>query len=277
MDNLLFPVDTLATFEDAVSLSVDQKGRLYVVDAQEATLTQLGWKGVVHNTWGGPGQGDYEFDEPMDADPSKGLIILVADAGNGAIKRYSSEFLHLGTFSLSEPEQGRTSGYRVGEGNPDAVLEGRPVAIAASFAEELYAIDADRNAVIKWDADRRVERIFGSYNDGDGALVDPVALAVDAKGQVFVADAGQQSVLVYDAFGTYVRSMGAGQLEDVRAVAVYDGRLLVVLPRRVLVYETRGLLLHTYGIEGKEPLVDVAVADRDFYLLTATHLLRSRP
>lgn len=279
-DSVITRVSALALFEEARALGVDRVGRLYVVDGFHATLSQFSPAGLLLNTWGGPGQGDYEFDDPMDVDPSEGLVIWMADAGNGAVKRYSSEFLHLETLSLSDARAGQTAGntgFRTREGNPEATLVGRPLAVAQTISEEVFVLDAERNAVVKWDADRRVERIFGSYNDGSGALDEPVALDVGPDGRVFVADAGHQAVLVYDRFGQFLHRLADGLAVDVTGLAVHRERLLVVLPTRILVYQMRGRLAFTYAVDLGEPLVDVAVANQQLYLLTATHLYQTKP
>ncbi len=280
VDSLLTRMDTLAFFEDARALSADRVGRLYVLDGAKATLTQLSSEGIILNTWGGPGQGDYEFDDPSDVDPSEGLVIWVADAGNGAIKRFSSEFLHLETLSLAEAQAGQRAGYtgfREREGNPDTDLVGRPLAVGQTISEDLFALDLERNAVIKWDADRRVERIFGGYDDGAGALSDPVALELGSEGQVFVADQGHEAVMVYDRFGQFLHRLADGIATEVSSLAMHRNRLLIVLPARILVYEATGRLAITYAVDIGDPLVDVAVAGQHLYLLTASHLFRINP
>jgi DNA-binding beta-propeller fold protein YncE len=278
---MLAQAEQLASFEDARSVAVDQVGRLYVLDAAPATLTVLSAEGQVLNIYGGAGQGEYEFDDPHEVELSGGLILVVADAGNNQIKRFSSEFFYLESLGLDlNALQGGTAGYRGTTSNEDASLafvEGRPVAVAVTLSEEVYAIDEEQGVVVKWDADRRVERVFGGFDAGAGALFEPVAVAAENNGSVFVADRKQNAVLVYDRFGTYIRTMGGGLLTNLRALTIHRDRLLVVLPDQIRVYETRGRLIRTYGVNLKEPLVDVTVADPFMYLLTRKALYKVRP
>ena len=109
--------------------------------------------------------------------------------------------------------------------------------------------------------------------DVDAGL--PVALATDAA-SLFVADPGQAAVLVYDLFGGYIRTLAPGRAADVRALTVVRDELWIVLPKRLLVYHTRGRLLRVLDVELGEPLLDVAHYGEMTYLLTTTRLLRAK-
>ena len=79
---------------------------------------------------------------------------------------------------------------------------------------------------------RRIERVFGR-TEGDYMLVDPVSIAVDRDGNVYVADRGLDAVLVFDRFGTYIRMLAEGIAQDVKAVYTRGERMFIVLPRRL--------------------------------------------
>lgn len=266
----------LHRFESAASVAIDPTGHVYVLDAGRGTIVKLDTAGLVLAEWGGSGSGAYAFDQPADLDPTNGLTLYVADAGNRSIKRYSREFLHLETLPVDlTPETtglGGTSGaetklYETGE-------EGRPVAVRAALDGSLYAIEEERGVVLNWNSSRRLERVFGAYDAGEGALVRPVALALGRNGEVYVADPGRRAVVVFDRYGTYLRSLAEGRARDVRAVTAQGERVLVVLPDRLLVYSTRGGLEGVYRVSLDEPLEGAAVAKRTLYLLTPTRLIR---
>lgn len=272
---------TLAVFQDAVALAADPSGILYVVDAVTSSITRLTPTGEVISTHGGPGRGEYRFDDPSDIDVSAGLVWLVADAGNSRIKRYSSEFLHLASMpvdvsSFAVQQSAGRGGFREEEGAPLEYATGRPISVAATISDETFAVDGENGTVIKWDASRRIERVFGK-TEGALLLVDPVSVAVDREGNVYVADRGLDAVLVFDRFGTYIRTLAEGIAKDVETVYTRGDRMIVVLPERLLVYDLSGLLLRIYDIHLGEPLRDVAVADGAFFLLTERRLVRAMP
>ncbi len=278
-DTLVTQAEVLTHFDEARALGVDPSGKLYVVDVGKNVVLQLGPDGGLLASLGGPGAYDGQFDEPADIDPTNGLMWIVADAGNSRLQRFSGTFLHIETLPVSRITRftpgvvGRT--VPIGDTSGGQEADGRPIAVVISNANEIFAIDETQGLVLKWDASRRLERSVGGYDAGEGALAEPVALAVDAA-SLYVADRGQAAVLVYDLFGGYIRTLAPGRAEDVRALTVTRDELWIVLPERLLVYQLRGRLLRVLDVQLGEPLVDVAHYDGLTYLLTPTRLLRAR-
>lgn len=277
-DTVVTQAEVLARFSEARALAVDPSGKLYVVDAGKEAVLQFGPGGVLLASLGGPGAEAGQFDEPADIDPTNGLLWVVADAGNSRLQRFSNTFLHLDTLPVARIARftpgatGRTVPLGAEGGVEEA--DGRPIAVTTSNANEIFAIDEAQGLVLKWDASRRLERAIGGYDAGEGALVEPVALATDAA-SLYVADRGRAAVLVYDLFGGYVRTLAPGRLADVRALDVARDELWIVLPERLLVYETRGRLLRALDVHLGEPLVGVAHHKGATYLLTPTRLWRA--
>ena len=260
----------IAQFRDARALAADPAGRLYVVDAAASVVSVLTADGEVIDTYGGPGSGEYSLLDPSDVDPTNGLDLFVADMGNGRIQRFShdGEFIESVAVPAGDPA--------VVLGN--AVAEGRPLAVAVGPGGIFYAVEGERGVVIRWEGDRRLSRLLGLPEDGDGALIEPVGIAVSAAGIVFVADRRREAVLVYDRLGTFRRSISGRTSGGVRAVSLApfaEGeRLLVVGGRTVAVHDATGGLVDVIRPSVSEDLVGAAVADGKLYVLTRTRLLR---
>ena len=267
--------ETLASFQEAVSLALDARGRLYVVDRGREQVVQLDPDGTERIRLGGPGGGDGEFDEPLDIDPRAGLTWLVADAGNGRLQRFSQTLLLLETLAVPHTahfEPGTPSRL---EAREDVLRHGWPVAVSQSPTGETFAIEAFLGVVLKWDRSRRMERVIGGFDQGAAALATPVDLVADTD-HLYVADAGLQAIVVYDLFGGHVRTMAQGLLADVTAIALDGSRLWVVSPSRLLVMDARGGLLHTIAVRKDLSLVDAAISDATVFVLTPTTLLRAQ-
>ncbi len=276
--------DTLAVqllslaFEDARSLALDAQGMLYVTDAGASTVIVLSANGVPLRTLGGPGTGDYAFLGPADLDPTNGLVLTVADTGNGRIQRFSRDGRLLDTLPVPtgrNDRAGQPFGTRDTAGDDRRLGQGRPVAVASAVTGELFVVEETEGVVLRFDDRRDFDRVVGGMDAGEGALRTPIGLALGPEGRLFVADRGRAAVLVYDAFGQYLRRIGNGQLAGVVAVAVVGERLAVVLPHTVRLYDLDGRLLATLAIPTDEPLVDVAGTTEALYLLTPTRLFRS--
>lgn len=280
-DTVVTEAVVLARFKEAHALAVDPAGLLYIADAGADAVLQLGPTGTRMALLGGPGTGEGEFDNPADIDPTNGLVWVVADAGNSRLQRFSRTLLYLESIPVARIDRftpGSPSRVaNIGREVQGAEADGRPIAVVTSSANEIFAIDGAQGLVLKWDASRRLERAIGGFDAGEGALGEPVALAV-AEELLFVADQGQDAVLVYDHFGGYVRTLAPGRAVDVRGLAVSGDDLWIVLPHRLLVYGTRGRLRRVIDVNlgGDEPLEDLARFGDWTYLLTPTRLFRLR-
>jgi hypothetical protein len=278
-DTTARPVVELARFRDARALAADPAGRLYVVDAAASVVVVLTAKGGPLQTLGGPGSGDYGFLEPSGVDPTNGLDLFVADAGNARLQRFSHDGLLVETVPVPAGEPrvvGLTEPGRSPEDEADAGLRGRPVAVAVGPADARYAAEAERGVVIAWEG-RRLARLLGA--DGPGALAAPSDLAVGADGTLFVADRAQGAVFVYGPLGAFRRAVSGAPVGGVRAVALSRGpegeRLLVVGPRAVAVHRPEGGLDDvTLARLGAEELVDAVMSEGRLFVLTPTRLLR---
>jgi len=260
----------IAQFRDARALAADPSGRLYVVDAAESTVSILTAEGDVIDTYGGAGTGEYSLLDPADVDPTNGLDLFIADMGNGRIQRFSrdGEFLESVVVPVGDP--------RAVHGGD--VAEGRPLALAVGPGGALYVVEGERGVVLRWESDRRLSKLLGLPEDGDGAMIEPVGIVVSGEGTVFVADRRRESVLVYDGLGTFRRAISGRASGGVRAVALASSaegeRLLIIGPRAVAVHEASGGLVDVVRPAVSEDLVGAAVAGGKLYMLTRTWLVR---
>ncbi len=275
-DTTVSTVEEVARFVEARAVAADPSGRLYVADAGRDVVVVLDGHGRRAAMLGGPGTGEGSFDEPSDVDPTNGLILLVADAGNGRIQRFSRDFLFLEALPVggtSEGEGSVVSSFLPRTNDVVGGGDGFPIAVVSSETQEIYAIDARRHHVLHWDRNRR--RVGSIGLDGPGRLVEPIALALDER-SLYVADRGRGGVVVFDHFGGFVRVLAEGRLPEVQAVSWLGDRLAVVLPERILWYDGSGRLDRTVAVQLGEPLIDVARSGDILYLLTPTRLVRTR-
>lgn len=269
----------LATFDRAAALAVDPRGRLYVVDAGRATVVVLASTGERLQSVGGPGTRSGEFDTPSDVDPTNGLTVLVADAGNGRIQRFTEDGRFLEALPVGDSRAGSASTdasrrqpvFEAGRDGAGVGASGQPVAVVSTNANEVFAVDARDAAVVHWDAQRRFDRVIGGFGDGAGALGDPVALAV-ADQRLYVADRSDAAIHVFDLFGAYERRLQPVPTPNARALAVHDDALWIVEPERIVVASRDGRHRRTVTVDLPAPLVDVDVADGTPLLLTETAL-----
>lgn len=269
-------VDVIATFGEARRLGVDPNQVLYVADVRESTVTAVTPDGRVLVTLGGRGTEAGAFDEPADVDPTNGLEIFVADAGNGRVQHFSRNGKYVEALPIGRVDPGnRTSArqpiFDTGRNGSDARADGRPIAVASMPNGDVFVLDARENAVVRFDRQRRPEPFAGGFDARQGRLVEPVAMAVSDRA-VFVADAGIGGIVIYDRFGTPDGRIRLAQTP--RSLTMVGNDLWAVLDDQILIIDpSRQQVIGQIPVRLDEPLVDAARVDRTLALLTPTRLV----
>lgn len=100
-----------------------------------------------------------------------------------------------------------------GNGQFDFKYLGHDDAIGGvAFAPDgsFYTFESGNLRVQQFDADRRFVRSWGGFGSADGKFAKPTAIATDRAGHVYVADGSRGDVQVFDADGTYLRTVAKG-------------------------------------------------------------------
>jgi sugar lactone lactonase YvrE len=212
------PVDgpEAAQLRGASAVVVDAAGRRYVADTEHHRIVVFDPAGRMVRTWGHFGREPAAFQYPQGLAFDRAGTLYVADWGNHRIQRFTPEGRFLSEFGglRFEDFDGlftptgvwvRDTGEIVV--HADAIYsftpDGRRLAawripfqtearceIAMDAAGYVYGVTAfpDRR-VYKVDRNGRILAVFGrGYGEGDGQLFDPIGLAVDTAGRVWVAD-----------------------------------------------------------------------------------------
>jgi hypothetical protein len=101
-----------------------------------------------------------------------------------------------------------------GGGAPGSGLPGssfsRPTDVAWDKAGNIYIADGigNTNRVAKFDKDGRFIRQWGSTGSENGQFTGVKSLAIDAQGNVYVADAGNKRIQVFDGDGNFKSQFG---------------------------------------------------------------------
>lgn len=278
-DTLISNFESVASFEDAIAISSSPAGVIYVVDQGSSSIHELNERGDFVKELGGPGVSAGQFDEPMDIDPTNGLILVVADAGNGRIQRFSSEFLFLESMQVGDYERINSTisasqpRYRQGQ-NGELTGTGRPIAVRTMADNRMFALDAEEQVVVEWDQDRNVKQVIGEFSEGEGALIDPVSIELGAEGLLFVLDNGYESIRVYDTFGGYLRTMGNGAVTDATKIKRLGHSIAAVFAKHLLVFQERGMPELRIDLELQNSVVDILYLQGTLFILTKRELLR---
>lgn len=123
---------------------------------------------------------------------------------------------------------------------------GKPYGAAASNGK-LYVCDTELGGVVITDLSKR--RLGMVAAEGEGELKMPLNLTVDIDGSLYVADAGRNQVVIFDAKENFVAAIGkSGELKP-RDVAVNQTRIYVA--------DLQTHNVHVYAKATREKLFDI--------------------
>ena len=208
-----------AAFDHPVAVAVDGSGRVYVIDgnrvrrlsAQAApTVAGTGVQGFSGD--GGPATDALLSSPAAIAFDSEGNL-YIADAGNNRIRRVGRDGIITTVAGIGRRGYG-------GDGGPAALaLLNSPAGIAVGFGDSVLVADTGNNRVRMISADGTISTVAGTGEPGyagDGGVASqavlnsPQGLAVDAEGNLYIADSFNDRVRKIDLEGVITTIAGDG-------------------------------------------------------------------
>jgi DNA-binding beta-propeller fold protein YncE len=232
-----------------------------VVEGRGARVTAFNPDGSVATTWGGPGQGDGQFQEPWGVAVAPNGNVYVADTWNHRVQYFDPSGKFLGKFGRLGDAKGSTT-------SEEGIFWG-PRAIAINPAGEVYVTDTGNKRVQVFGLDGTFKRMFGGVGAGPGQFNEEVGLALDAQGNVWIADTRNARIQKLSPTGEPlaqipVPSGWESQNVTNKPYLAVDaqGRIIASFPDqgRLLVFGADGQQLKDIPLPGNGSPVGVAVA-----------------
>ncbi len=212
-----------ARFDSPSGIAVDRNGNIFVSDTGNHTIRKITTDGTVSTLAGFTGDSDAvdgigsaaRFNTPLGLAVDTNGIVFVADSGNHTIRRIATDGT-VTTFAGIAGSFGATDGVGTNANFNN------PVGLALDPNGNLFVADANNHTIRKITPDGSVSTFAGVAGedgcvDGIGAVArfcKPAELAMDAKGNLFVAD----------SFNHTIRKITpAGAVSTVSGVAGLDG------------------------------------------------------
>ncbi|HKW31169.1 MAG TPA: hypothetical protein VJT54_17725 [Verrucomicrobiae bacterium] len=291
---LIDAVGTNAQFATPTGVAVDNAGNVYVADVANDVIRQITPAGLVSTIAGQPhhpGSSDgtnngAQFYMPFDITMDAATNLYVTDGVNETVRKLVPSGTNWVVTTIAG--QVLVSGSNDGTGT-NAQFNG-PAGIAISGGSTLYVADDNNNTIRKltltgtnWTVST-FAGLTGVYGDADGATNNarfhsPIGVAVDATGNIYVADANNNEIRKVTTNGTVSTFAGisTGSTDGPGTNALFWSTAAVALDPQGNVYmadyynctirkiETNGVVSTIAGLAGMIGSADGTNSNARFY------------
>ncbi|MEK6289248.1 MAG: NHL repeat-containing protein [Acidobacteriota bacterium] len=212
---------TSASFNDPFGVAVDRRGNVIVADGgQSNRIRRIRVDGRVETIAGsteGFADGDAmraQFNTPSGIAIDKNGNLIIADTSNNRVRKLSSDGRSVSTIAGSG-----VAGFRDGPAT-EAEFDG-PIGIATDRHGNIFVADTYNDCIRRISTDGQVTTIAGTgapgYGDGQSASASfdtPSGIAIDERGDIFVADTGNHAVRKITELGEVTTVAGRTAADD---------------------------------------------------------------
>src|SRR5436309_3561826 len=209
---------TAASF-DAWSLAVDVSGNLYITDARNHRVRKVNAAGIISTVAGDGGDIFGGDGGPATATSVLPVDIFVDPGGNLYLADASYRLRKVnGDGIITTIACNGTSGF-TGDGGPATAASCVPYRVARDSAGNLYVADGSSRRIRKVSAAGIITTVAGrgtGQSSGDGGpatlaeLIQPLGVAVDPAGNVYIADEGSNRIRKVNTAGIISTIAGNG-------------------------------------------------------------------
>ena len=196
--------------------------------------------------------GQYTLSFPITYPGECDLSILVngSDVGGSPFGVNFLPKLKTGELNKNVAELGANKGHLNFPQQP-----GGPWGIAVAPNGHTFIADYTSHQIYVFDEQRKYIRSFGQRGKGNGQLLYPTGIAVDADGLLYVCSRYNHCIEVFTMDGTFVKQLGLGHLSNPWGVTVNNKQVYVANSgsRCISIFTLEGQLIRTIGSPGSGP------------------------
>ncbi|HEY5536272.1 MAG TPA: NHL repeat-containing protein [Ignavibacteria bacterium] len=212
-------------FVNAVSMTIDGKGNVYVLDNETNEIVKLSGDLSFQKKIGKKGWLNGEFDTPTFIDGSSGLDIYLCDGKNFRIQRFDLNLSYVSSL------------YTNTETFDNNLKFNRPISSVILNSADLYVIDGDNSRIVKFINGSAPILSFAGFQEVEGSLSKPGKILKDSYNSIYVQDKGRNSVMKYDNFGNFVKSI---KYDSLLSFSIYkDNLFLLNSEMEIIVYDIK--------------------------------------
>jgi len=257
LDSVLVEEYSTGSFQLATRIVLGTQGSIYVLDADENTLSIFSRLQDPPKTIGGFGWSSSLFDKPTGV-ATDGVNVYVSDYGNHRIQRFDRNLNYISSLSTRDTTD-------------MASRFGYPLDVALSELGDLFILDGENIRVMKFNPQNSFERSFGDIRNGTGNLQHPMKI-IATNSRIFIGE--KNKILVYDYFGNYLGTIGEGAIHNLNGIAMLTNGFLAASSDTLWWFTREGALQkispldHIITGERIGQIQDIACNGKKVYILS---------
>ncbi len=233
-------------FENPVGIAADEKGYIYVADANSHCIQKFTSVGLFAIKWGKKGDGDGEFSSPSGIAIDANGIVYVTDKGNNRIQEFSCDGQFLAKWGISGSEEGQFY---------------KPSGIATDANSFVYVTDIGNYRIQKFSCDGQFVTKWVIPGSEEGQTYEPSGIAIDANGFVYVTSKTTHTIHKFSLDGQFVDrwgdfGYGDGKFHCASGIAVDNCGFVYVTDtynNRIQKFTSDGKYVIKFGTFGSDP------------------------
>jgi RHS repeat-associated protein len=161
--------------KEPMGIAASSGGNLFVVEKGNGRVEKFSPTGAILANFGTPGTKEGQLKEPTSVAVAPDGSLWVADTGNNRVEEWTSAYSFVGVFVN-------------GSEHPDAV--------AVDAAGNILVAEQGKGRILEFSTSGVILTVFGEGESGPGqlSLSDPVGIAANASGGVWITDPGHNQI-----------------------------------------------------------------------------------
>jgi hypothetical protein len=221
-DSSFFKKNELTGFKNAISITSDGKGFLYVLDNESNEISKIDDKLNIIKKVGKKGWNSGEFDSPTYIDGSSGLDLYVSDGKNYRVQRFDLNLSFVTSLTTNTVTF------------DDKLKFDNPVASVIVNSNNLYVVDGDNKRIVIFQSGLTPLTSFGGFQSAETPFVKPIKILKDGNNLLYILDKMQNSVFVYDSFGNYIKTFN---IQKLISISIYNNFLYFLTENEIILYD----------------------------------------
>lgn len=244
-DSTFYSGSEYVGFKNAVSVTTDGKGYIYVLDNESNEIIKLNEKLKEIKRTGKKGWKNGEFDSPTSIDGSSGLDIYVSDGQNYRIQRFDLNLSYVSSLITNSSTF------------DDKLKFNTPVASLILNTNAIFVLDGENKRIVYYPDGITPLTSFGGFQSAQKPFQNPVKLIKDGYNCIYVFDKKINSVFAFDNFGNFIKTL---DYPTIKSISIFNNIIYIFTGNELLLYDV-GKNAYSDKIQLTKELLDLQITD----------------